>query len=264
MPFLTRRSAAMLAGLGLVSAAIVAGAVWSGVYDIGADAPHTRPVFSLLQSVRERSIAVRAAKLDPPDLADPARIRQGAGNYAAMCATCHRAPGGGDTELSRGLYPAPPDLTREAVEPRVAFWAIKHGIKASGMPAWGRSMDDASMWSLAAFVQALPRLDAAQYAGLVEASGGHSHGAGSAGGADAAHHDGHEHETSAAAKPAMTPHVHADGSVHEHAAAPAAPAAATPTQHVHADGSVHEHPAPAGAPAQAEDEHDHHHEPPHP
>jgi mono/diheme cytochrome c family protein len=153
MPYVTRKSLLVAATLGIVGTAITAGAIWSGVYNVAADDPHTRPVTALLATVRDRSIAARAASLTPPDLDDPARIRQGAGNYAAMCAGCHGTPGGETTELQRGLYPAQPDLTREAVEPRAAFWVIKHGIKASGMPAWGKSMEDAYIWNMAAFLQ---------------------------------------------------------------------------------------------------------------
>ena len=83
-------------------------------------------------------------------------LRQGAGNYNAMCMQCHLAPGMQGTELSRGLYPPPPDLTRETVDAAGAFWVIKHGIKASGMPAWGRSMGDEYIWNMTAFVQQLP------------------------------------------------------------------------------------------------------------
>ncbi len=102
-----------------------------------------------------------------------AQIREGAGNYDAMCAACHLAPGVSQTELSRGLYPAPPDLTANAVDLAKAFWVIKHGIKASGMPAWGVSMDDKYIWNMAAFLQTLPDLDATQYRDLVASSGGH-------------------------------------------------------------------------------------------
>jgi mono/diheme cytochrome c family protein len=251
MPLLTRRSAAALCGLGIAAAAIVAGTVWSGVYDIGADAPHTRPVYALLQAVRQRSIEVRAAKLAPPDLADPARIRQGAGNYAHMCASCHRVPGGGDTEFSRGLYPAPPDLARTKVDARTAYWVIRHGIKGSGMPAWGRSVDDASIWNLAAFVQQLPTLDAHAYATLVAASGGHSHGAGDMGGMDHDHDDGHEHDEG---------HDHDHDHDHAGAEPDAHPAAPPPHVHVHADDTVHAHPAQA-VPAAGPDDHDDHHDP---
>ena len=97
---------------------------------------------------------------------------QGAGNYAAMCAGCHLVPGSKGTELSRGLYPEPPDLSANAVEPAHAFWVIKHGVKASGMPAWGKSMDDDAIWSLAAFLQKMPNMDEAAYKEMAARSGG--------------------------------------------------------------------------------------------
>ncbi len=153
---------------------------WSGLYNIGADDAHTRPVYSMLEMVRERSVTARARELHPPpNLNDAARIRQGAGNYNAMCTGCHLAPGMAETELSKGLYPSPPDLsTADVGDPSHHFWVIKHGIKASGMPAWGASMDDAYIWNMVAFLQVLPKLNASQYQSMVASSGGHSHGGG--------------------------------------------------------------------------------------
>jgi len=52
---------------------------------------------------------------------------------------------------------------------------VKHGIKASGMPAWGKSMGDEYIWNMVAFLGAMPDLDAPRYQALVAASGGHSH-----------------------------------------------------------------------------------------
>jgi hypothetical protein len=196
-----------------------------------------------MQAVRERSIQARANKLQMPDLKDPARIRQGAGNYAAMCMGCHLAPGMPSTELSRGLYPVPPNLTQATVDAAKAFWVIKHGIKASGMPAWGKSMDDEYIWNMTAFLQELPRLDASQYRHLVESSGGHDHGGG---------------ETE--------PHGHTEEMGADHHAPPVATAAgATPpskmVEHRHADGTVESHAvAPSNpSPAKANDGHDHQH-----
>jgi mono/diheme cytochrome c family protein len=169
--------------------------VWFGVYDVGADTPHTKPVYFLLDKTVDRSVQTRAARLQlPPDLTASARVLRGAGNYNSMCVECHLAPGRSATELSRGLYPAPPELAAEPVEPGFAFWVIKHGIKASGMPAWGKSMADADVWDLVAFLQNLPKLDQAQYQALVAQSGGHSHGGGTAGGDEHDHDHGPEHE----------------------------------------------------------------------
>ena len=179
MAFVTRKTVLTLTALPVVVVLALGGYVWSGSYNVAADDPHTGPVYAVLETVRDRSIATRASRLQVPgDLQDPARITQGAGNYNAMCMGCHLAPGMAATEMSRGLYPAPPDLSKETVESAAAFWVIKHGIKASGMPAWGKNMSDEYIWNMAAFLQELPKLSPEQFQAMVASSGGHDHGGG--------------------------------------------------------------------------------------
>ncbi len=145
--------------------------VYAGLYEVAADQPHWTVTTRVLASIRERSIAVRAAQLPAPNLANPALITIGAGHYPTMCAGCHPAPGMADSEIRRGLNPKPPDLTEpNARSPAQTFWAIKHGIRMSGMPAWGPTHDDQSIWGLVAFVRQLPALDAASYAALTRAA----------------------------------------------------------------------------------------------
>ncbi len=78
----------ILSGVGatILGAAAIAGAViGTGTYNIGADAAHTRPVHALLETLRDRSIVVRARNITPPsDLGDPERIARGAGLYDEM------------------------------------------------------------------------------------------------------------------------------------------------------------------------------------
>ncbi len=198
---------------------------WSGVYNFAADEPHTPFVYSLLETMRERSIESRAPKVAMPDLGDETRIVQGAGNYNAMCVGCHLAPGMSETELSKGLYPAPPNLSKEKIGPEHAFWVIKHGIKASGMPAWGKSMSDEYVWNMAAFLQELPKLDADRYREMVARSGGHHHDHGADHDEDAGH-DAHDHEHGGEA--AQRAHEQGAG-------------ANTGRVHVHADGTQHRH-----------------------
>ncbi len=236
------------------------GFMFSGVYNVAANDPHTPLVYRALETLRDRSIAVRSKTIEVPDLSDAALIRQGAGNYHAMCTGCHLMPGMADSELYNGLYPQPPNLTRTPVEPRRSFWVVKHGIKASGMPAWGKSMEDRYIWGLVAFQQQLPNLSADAYRTMVAGSGGHSHG----GGETAPHNPDqpmdHHGDVPMSTDPAdaTTPHAHAPGTPADHHA-PAAPAAApNMIEHRHADGIVESHPAPA-TPAKADDGHDHAH-----
>ena len=163
-------AAVLLALIGL--AAII---VHAGVYNIAADTPHSQPVFWLLNTVRQESIAARAARVVvPSDLADPKRISRGAGQYAEMCSGCHLAPGMKRTEISWGLYPRAPELRRGTdLTPAEEFWVVKHGIKMTGMPAWGVTHDDAMLWDIVAFLRKLPELTPDQYQDLVKSAPSH-------------------------------------------------------------------------------------------
>src|SRR3546814_12941507 len=56
MAFVKRKTLFILVGLSVIAVLAVAGFIWSGLYNIGADDPHTGPVYSALETLRERSI----------------------------------------------------------------------------------------------------------------------------------------------------------------------------------------------------------------
>ena len=157
-----------------LAVAVIAGAgaitVYLGLYNIAADAPHSRLTYSVIETFREQSIAARSGSIAvPADLAAPARIASGAGLYTEMCSGCHLAPGMEKTEMSQGLYPQAPILfkgsDRSASE---QFWIIKHGIKMTAMPAWGKTHDDRLIWDMVAFIRQLPSLSPAQYQAMTQ------------------------------------------------------------------------------------------------
>lgn len=144
--------------------------VTSGVVNVGADQEHSPMMFSFLETARNRSIANASKDIVVPDL-EKVDISSGGADYKDMCAGCHLSPGVDKTDFSESLYPKPPNFTKADIVKRYqtadgakqSFWAIKHGIMASGMPAWGASHDDARMWAMVAFIRSLPELDEAQY-----------------------------------------------------------------------------------------------------
>src|SRR3546814_19617577 len=81
-----------------------------------------------------------------------------------MCSGLQLAHGMEKTEMSQGLYPQAPILfkgsNRSASE---QFWIIKHGIKMTVMPAWGKTHDDRLICDMVAFVRQLPGLSPAPY-----------------------------------------------------------------------------------------------------
>ena len=154
----------------LVLVAVAASAIYSGLYNIAADVPHTQPVYWLIETVRNQSVAMRARDvIVPNDLNDANRISRGAGQYAEMCSSCHLAPGMERTEISQGLYPRAPELRRQTdLTPGEQFWIVKHGMKMTGMPAWGVTHQDELLWDVVAFVRKLPKLTPEQYETLVK------------------------------------------------------------------------------------------------
>ena len=137
--------------------------IWTGAYNIGADSPHWSFTRYLIGQLREHSIESHSANIKVPDLDDSALVAEGAHHYAEMCTGCHLAPGMGDSELRQGLYPRPPNLTHFAPDPAEAFWIIKHGIKMTAMPAWGKTHSDQKIWAMVAYLQKQPHMSVERY-----------------------------------------------------------------------------------------------------
>ena len=133
--------------------------VYSGSYYVGADQPHWSLTSWLINQVRDRSIRVHAAGIAAPaGLDDPARIMAGVTHYAEHCAVCHGAPGVERGDLAEGLNPRPPNLAEAAriYTPGELFWIVKHGIRMTGMPAWGDHSDDEGIVTLTSSARLLP------------------------------------------------------------------------------------------------------------
>jgi mono/diheme cytochrome c family protein len=93
----------------------------------------------------------------------PEVINQALGHYADHCASCHANNGSGDTQVGRGLYPRVPDMratNTQSLTDGELFSIIEHGIRLTGMPAWGNGTPEGERdsWGLVHFVRRLPKL----------------------------------------------------------------------------------------------------------
>lgn len=183
--------------IALVTPLAIVGAAWSGIYNVAATDEHWPMTRWLLDIAVRRSVALRADDIAVPDLSGRAQLLAGANDYEAMCAGCHAPPGGTQSAVAKGLYPAPPDLARSAEHMDAAelFWVVKHGIKASGMPAWGSTHDDEALWNIVALVEQFPGMTGERYQALKVAAkgrGGHHGGGGDGHGHGESHGQRHE------------------------------------------------------------------------
>lgn len=105
----------------------------------------------------------QAPKQPNPVALTDANLTEGVALYGQHCAICHGTAAGASSAspLAKGLYPAPPQLADEGVEDDpegVTYWKIKHGIRLTGMPAWGPTLNDRQIWTLALFLKHMDKL----------------------------------------------------------------------------------------------------------
>ena len=113
-----------------------------------------------LASQGKRFLIGRASREDlPPEPAVRlANIAEGEKLFGAECAMCHGLDGAKPTDTGRWMYPRTADLTSLNVQrysDAELFWIVKHGIRLSGMPAFGNVEGDQHIWQLVQYVRSL-------------------------------------------------------------------------------------------------------------
>lgn len=158
--------AATLVVGGLAGAAGGAVVLRAGWYDISATSSHLQPVYTLLETGMHYSVRRHAREITVPKLGDAQQLARGAALYRDNCAQCHGGPGFAQAKIGQSMQPLPGPLMDAARRwaPQELYWITRHGIKMSGMPAWEFHMKEDELWAVVAFVQALPRMSARDYA----------------------------------------------------------------------------------------------------
>jgi mono/diheme cytochrome c family protein len=164
-------------GLGTLGTLLLIGTValivvLTGAYNVAADDGHTPITEWALDTSMTNSVESRASNLNAPEFTQ-AMVEAGAGDYKAMCAHCHGGVGEGRAQWSSGMLPHPPALANAAKSwsDEEVFWLVKHGVKASGMPAFGGTHEDRALWNITAFVKNMPQMSEEQYDTLGSAGG---------------------------------------------------------------------------------------------
>ena|SRR5713226_2499298 len=87
-----------------------------------------------------------------PVPADEANLTAGAMLYHEHCAGCHGLNGGSESAIAKGMFPKPPQfLQGHGVTDDPAgetFWKVKNGIRLTGMPAFGPSLNEQQLWQV--------------------------------------------------------------------------------------------------------------------
>jgi mono/diheme cytochrome c family protein len=161
----------VLAAIGVLAIVIAIAAsayLFGGYYNVAASSEDISPVTWAIGEVREASMDrhFHAVGEPPFKLDDPQVVKEGAHEFAEHgCINCHGAPGVDRAGFSEGLNPPPPELKDvNDDEPAHIFWAIKNGIRMTGMPSFGKAgAPDKDIWAIVAFLKKLPDVSAADF-----------------------------------------------------------------------------------------------------
>jgi len=150
----------------------------TGSLDLSATTPPGKLEERLADFVLDRSVQKRAPEVKNPRDSSPAVLSEGLSHYRANCLPCHAAPKVEPFEFGKGLNPAPPDLSEPSVQARSdgeLFWITRHGIRMTGMPAFGPTHTDDEIWGIVAFVRHLPELQPEEVTILAAAAENQKH-----------------------------------------------------------------------------------------
>lgn len=104
----------------------------------------------------------RAARetLPPAPANDATSVAIGQMSYTGECASCHGTSGHKPTDVGRWMYPRTIALDSPEVQQwsdAELFWIIKHGIRLSGMPGFGKIHSDDRIWHLVHYVRSVAK-----------------------------------------------------------------------------------------------------------
>jgi mono/diheme cytochrome c family protein len=174
--------------------AFVAGIVIAqfGLMPTNADA--TPPAFEtrIAATALDASMDRHAPRVTNPVTAADQSLIEGMQIYSMNCAVCHGTLDYKPSMLQHSMYPPPPQIILEPLDDPEwhLYYAIRTGVRYTGMPAWNKALSDQDMWKVTAFLSRLEKLPPAVqekwkkvYGTSPESHQGEEH----------EHHGGHEH-----------------------------------------------------------------------
>jgi mono/diheme cytochrome c family protein len=126
-----------------------------GLMPVSADGAHSRVEARIMPMVLHASIVHHAPGETNPVSLNENNLKAGVDTYKTMCARCHSTPEGQRSVYGQSFYPPAPQLPKGMAQysDSQLFWLIKHGIRNTGMPAWGSMLSDEEIWQIVSLLK---------------------------------------------------------------------------------------------------------------
>lgn len=153
-----------------VTLVVALGVVKLGLVPVNADVPPSALENRFIPPVVRASVERHAEEQPNPIPATDENLVAGSEIYSQACARCHGLPGKNPSILGASFYPPAPQFSTQAsgYSEGELFWIVKHGIRNTGMPAWGKLLSDDDIWQVVAVIKRLNSLPPSAEASLKE------------------------------------------------------------------------------------------------
>jgi thiosulfate dehydrogenase len=131
-----------------------------GLVNPRADIPEGALEMRVAMPALDASVDRRAPHLANPAEPTAANLMAGMKLYQTNCASCHGDVRQPDSMFADALYPRAPQFMKDAPDmpEHQNFYIIEHGVRLSGMPAWGKILNQQQVWQLTTFLSHMDKL----------------------------------------------------------------------------------------------------------
>ncbi len=131
-----------------------------GFFPTNADATPTPLEVRIANSAMDASMEKRAPRTDSPLPATDDNLMDGMKLYTMNCSVCHGTLDMKPSPLEHSMYPPPPQFILAPLDdPEWHInYAIKTGIRYTGMPAWRGTLSDQDIWKLTLFLARIEKM----------------------------------------------------------------------------------------------------------
>ena len=134
-----------------------------GLAPTNADA--TPPEFEqhIAMSALDASMERHAPQIPNPVPATDDNLIAGMKLYTMNCAVCHGTLDYKPSLLEHSMYPPPPQIILNPLDDSEwhIYYAVRTGVRYTGMPAWSKALSEQDMWKITAFLSHLDKLSPA-------------------------------------------------------------------------------------------------------
>jgi thiosulfate dehydrogenase len=131
-----------------------------GYMPTNADATPPRMEMRVAMNALDASMDRHAPRVTPPIPANDENLIDGMKIYTMNCALCHGTLDRKSSPLEDALYPPAPQIILEPLDDPEwhIYYAVRTGVRYTGMPAWNKALSDQDIWKVTLFLSHLEKL----------------------------------------------------------------------------------------------------------